>query len=75
MNNVKSMRYLFFVMFLTMFWMFVPLFIISRFTGPLGAAGLLVAIAFVWFVMPKANTWLIANTPFGRVWHWARAKE
>ena len=70
-----SIRWMLFMMALTMFWMFVPLLIVSRFTGPLGLPGFLVAMAFVWYGMPKVNKWLIVNTPFGNVWRWARENE
>lgn len=75
MNGVTSFRWMFFVMFMCFFWMFAPLFIVSRFTGPLGAGGLIISLACVWYVMPKADAWLVANTPFGKVKRWARAHE
>ena len=67
-----SIRFYFFVMALTIFWLFVPLWIVSRFTGPLGALGIVICLVSVCFLMPKANAWLVVHTPFGRVWDWAR---
>ena len=76
MHNIKSFRWMLFIMGLTMFWMFVPLLIVSRILGPLGGVGILVSLAFVWYGAPKANTWLVQNSaPFRRVWIWAREKE
>ena len=76
MYNIKSMRWMLFVMFLTMFWMFVPLLIVTRLFGPLGGVGILVSLAFVWYGAPKANTWLVQNVAaFHSVWVWARANE
>jgi hypothetical protein len=75
-NNIKSGRFLGFILILTVFWMFVPLFIITRLMGPTGPIGFLVALGFVWFAAPKVNSWLIVNNPaFRRLWEWAREGE
>jgi hypothetical protein len=66
-----------FVMVLTCFWIFVPLLIVSRLVGhPLGIVGLAASLAFVWYGMPKVNTWLVHNSATFRViWEWARENE
>jgi hypothetical protein len=77
MNNIKSIRWLLFIMGLSMFWMFVPLLIVSRLVGhPLGIVGLVASLAFVWYGMPKVNAWLLQNSETFRViWEWARENE
>jgi hypothetical protein len=76
MYNIKSMRYLFFVIGITVFWMFVPIFIASRFLGPLGGMSILISLVCVWYGAPKANAWLIHNSETFRVlWEWAREGE
>jgi len=27
---------------------------------------------WVWVLMPEINAWLVKNTPFGKIWEWAR---
>ena len=27
---------------------------------------------WIWFLMPKVNAWMVLNTPFGKVWEWAK---
>ncbi len=29
--------------------------------------------AWVWFAMPRVNSWLVMNTPFSKLWDWARS--
>jgi hypothetical protein len=78
MNNIKSFRWLFFVMTLGIFWLFTPL-VLGRFLTPEGEVlsplWLVGGLLFAYFAAPKVNAWLVVNTPFGRVWTWARAKE
>jgi hypothetical protein len=76
MANIKSLRWMLFIMVLTCFWMFVPLLIITRIAGPMGGIGLLVSLAFVWFGAAKVNAWLVHNSATFRViWEWARENE
>ena len=72
MMKKMSARWLCFVAVLTMFWVIAPLWVITRFTGPIGAPGLLISLAFLWFAFPKVNAWLVVHTPFGRLCAWAR---
>jgi hypothetical protein len=32
-----------------------------------------IGASWVWFAMPPINTWLVMNTPFKKVWDWARS--
>ncbi len=75
MREITSFRYFLFLVLWATFWAFVPLIVISWFTGPLSWFGLLVSLVFVWYVSPKVNAWLVQNTAFRHVWVWARANE
>ena len=67
-----TLKWSFFVLFLVL----VHFYVVTWIAGLLGIfqpAGLfLVGAAWVWFAMPRVNSWLVIHTPFGRVWAWFR---
>ena len=71
---IGSTRYLVFAGCVVLFWMAVPLLILTQFTGPLGQ-GILIYLVFMYFALPYINTWLVSHTRFGKLWAWARANE
>lgn len=71
---IRSARFFVFASCIVVFWFLVPPFILSRFIGPLGP-GLIFYLIFLYFALPKINSWLCRNTPFGKLWTWARINE
>lgn len=76
MYQFKTARYMFFILFIFMFWMLVPLYLIGLVIGlPVPTEVIGVYFIFAYFMGPKISAWFVHNTPLGRVWSWAYAGE
>ncbi len=76
MRGVTSFRYMAFLVTWTTFILITPIVLLRTFTvGPVSDLWIIATLVFGYFVFPKINAWLVHNTPFGRVWTWARANE
>ena len=71
-----SNRWRGFVVVVALFWMIVPLWIMRLLIGgAVPLVGVVVCWGVMWFLAPKINAWLVHNTPWAAVWHWAREHE
>lgn len=69
MHNIKSFRYLLFVIIWILFWIFTPLFLVRTYIeGPLNPLWLVGTVAFMFYGAPKVTKWLVQNTAFRHVW-------
>jgi len=66
-------RFYIFMAVLLLFWLTVPFWVVTRFTGPIHELWIVTPFLFVWLALPKINAWMVRHVgPFGRLWRWTR---
>ncbi len=81
MLEKMPLKWCVFVVFYMLAWILGPLWVISwatdgmQHTSPGFALGVLVLdLAFLVFLLPRINAWMVHHTPYGRFWRWLCTK-